>query len=321
MAAACTAALLAFSLAACGSAKRHKPSAPTHTATTTTTTPLPGTGRPAITIGDKNTFPEQFVLGALYEQALAAEGFSVSLNRNIGPTEVTLQALKSGSLGMYPEYIDVWDTEAAGYRHSFPSARAAYAAGQRYALSQQLQLLNATPVSDTDAIAVMLTYAVQHGLSTIADLRKVAQTLTLGGPPQFENSSAGLAGLEETYGFAPHAFKSIAVGEQYVALDDGTIQAADVDTTDAQLLNDSYALLADPAHVFGWGNVVPVVSQKVLEEEGPTFVATINAVSALLTRRVMRQLNAEVAFSHENPNTVAEKFLQAHHLAPGTQSS
>src|SRR5207237_777994 len=59
---------------------------------TTTTASLPGTGRPPVTIGDKN-FTEQFVLGELYRQALQAQGFSVQLNRNIGPTDVTLQAL------------------------------------------------------------------------------------------------------------------------------------------------------------------------------------------------------------------------------------
>jgi hypothetical protein len=41
---------------------------------TTATTPLPGQGRPPVIVGDTNTYPEQFVLGALYQQALTAEG-------------------------------------------------------------------------------------------------------------------------------------------------------------------------------------------------------------------------------------------------------
>lgn len=312
----CIASLVTFALTGCGSKGRTPTTSSATTATTTTAPTLPGTGKPPVTVGDKNTFPEQFVLGALYEQALAAQGFTVSLNRNIGPTEVTLQALRSGSLDIYPEYIGVWDTSVAGYKRQFASARAAYEAGQRYALARQLELLKRTPFSDTDGIGVKLTYAVVHGLSSIGDLSKVASTLEIGGPPQFETSEAGLSGVEERYGFAPASFKSVPVGEQYQALDTGMIQAADVGTTDGQLLSDRYAVLRDPLHVFGWGNVVPVVSQKVLEAEGPAFVSTVNAVSALLTTLVMRRLNALVGIEHEDPTAVAKAFLEAHHLIP-----
>src|SRR6185437_5345831 len=90
-----------------------------------TTTSSPGTGKPLVTIGDKN-YTEQFVLGELYYQALSAQGFKVMLNRNIGPTEVTLPALQSGRLAMYPEYLQTWNDTIAGYRHGFPTAYRAY---------------------------------------------------------------------------------------------------------------------------------------------------------------------------------------------------
>lgn len=310
-------AAAAIALSGCGAGGRPRAtSADQRLPTTATTAPtvLPGTGRPPVVIGDKNIYPEQFVLGALYEQALAAEGFTVSLNRNIGPTEVTMQALKDGSLDLYPEYLDTWDQSVAGYTRRFSTARAAYVAGRRYALAHQLELLNPTPFSDTQGIGVTLTYAVLHGLSSIGDLRRVAQTLVIGGPPEFETSQQGLAGVEEAYGFAPASFVSVALGEQYSALDKGTIQAADVNTTDGQLLSDRYAVLRDPSHVFGFGNVVPVVPQKVLEAEGPAFAATINSVSALLTTAVIRRLNAEVALDHQDPAVVAKAFLASHHL-------
>ncbi|MBV9357103.1 MAG: glycine/betaine ABC transporter substrate-binding protein, partial [Chloroflexi bacterium] len=177
------------------------------------------------------------------------------------------------------------------------------------------------PFSDTDALGVTLTYAVQNGLSTIGDLRKVAARLTVGGPPEFENSSTGLAGVEQVYGFAPAVFKALPFGDQYQALDKGTVQAADVNTTDGQLASDSYALLTDTSHVFGFGNVVPVATEKALKAEGPAFVSTINAVTALLTTPVMRQLNAAVALEHQDPATVAKQFLEAHHLGSPDQST
>ncbi|HEY2436260.1 MAG TPA: glycine betaine ABC transporter substrate-binding protein, partial [Solirubrobacteraceae bacterium] len=258
---------------------------------------------------------------ALYEQALGAQGYTVSLNRNIGPTDVTIRALQSGSIAFYPEYIGTWNTDVAGYKRTFPSAAAAYRAGQQFALAHGFELLKSTPFSDTSGLGVTLTYAVQHGLSSIGDLRKLASTLTVGGPPQFENSPTGLAGVEQAYGFAPAAFKALPFGEQYPDLDKGTIQVADVNTTDGQLASYSYAVLRDPAHVFGWGNVVPVVTQRALDQEGPAFESTINKVTSLLTTPVMRQLNAAVALNHEDPAKVAKQFLQAHDLLPATQSS
>jgi osmoprotectant transport system substrate-binding protein len=300
-------------LAACGSSNSDSPS--TSSSNASQTAVLPGTGRPAVTIGDKN-FTEQFVLGELYYEALKAQGFTVSLNRNIGPSEVTMQALQSGRLAMYPEYIDTWNQSIAGDPRTYHSLHAAYEAGQGYALAHQLELLNPTPFSDTDAIGVGLDYAVQNGLSSIKDLRKVAPDLTLGAPPQFQQQQAGLFALEQAYGFVPASFKALEIGQQYQALDQDTVQAADVNTTDGQLTTGNYVLLKDPLKVLGYGNVVPVVSQQAIAAEGPGFIATINRVSALLTLQAIRQLNAAVDLSGEDPGAVAQQFLAAHGLVP-----
>jgi osmoprotectant transport system substrate-binding protein len=273
-----------------------------------------------VTIGDKN-FTEQFVLGELYSQALQAQGFSVQLNRNIGPTEVTLQALQSGRLSMYPEYVDAWNSAVAGYRHGFRSASGAYRAADRYALAHGFELLDPTPFGDTDALGVTFNYSVQHGLNSISDLTKVASTLTIGAPPQFQQSPAGLPSVEQVYGLLPAQFKPLAVGAQYQALDQGTVQAADINTTDGELITGNYTVLRDPRHVFGWGNVVPVVPVRVLDAEGPAFAGTINQVSALLSTSVVRQLNAAVDISGVDPAAVAKQFLQAHGLVPAPGSS
>jgi osmoprotectant transport system substrate-binding protein len=306
-------ALAALAAAACGSTAVHAAGTTTATQTATTSTvPLPGTGRPPVVIGDKNT-PEQFVLGELYEEALASQGFSVSLNRNIGPPGVTIRALHQGSLNLYPEYIDVWNKQIAHDTHAFASSRAAYAAGQRFAIGQGLQLLNPTPFGNTEALAVTDYYATQHRLRIMGDLGRLAQPLTVGGPPQFKTS--GLIELERAYGFSTHAFKVLPVGGQYQALNQGAIQAAEVNTTDGDLATGDYRVLKDPRHVLGWGNVVPVVTQKTLQNEGPTFTATINAVSALLTLSAMRQMNEQVE-QHVDPATVAAQFLETHGLIP-----
>jgi osmoprotectant transport system substrate-binding protein len=313
----CLLGAIAAVLSGCG-AGSHSATAATSSVPRTQTTALPGTGKPQVTIGDKN-FTEQFVLGELYYQALKAQGFSVTLNQNIGPTEVTIPALQTGRLSLYPEYIDTWDTSVARLKPPFASAGAAYRAGRRWARRYGFELLHPTPFGNTDAIAVTFNYAVHNGLETIGDLAKVAPTLTLGGPPQFQQAPSGLTAFEQAYGFAPATFQPLAIGMQYQALDQATVQAAVVNTTDGQLITGNYALLGDPDHVFGWGNVVPVVPIRVLRQEGPAFAATINKVSALLSTPVIRQLNAAVDVSGETPQVVAQQFLIAHGLVPASQ--
>jgi osmoprotectant transport system substrate-binding protein len=310
------AALAALTLAACGSgASPPRPAGKNSAATTTAPAILPGMGRPPITIGDKN-FTEQFILGELYDQALVAQGFTVELNKNIGSTEVTQQALVDGQLDMYPEYIGAFATNVAHDPEVFGSTRDAFAAAQRYAAAHGLWLLHPTPFSDTDAIAVPAAFGAQHHLRVIADLARVQSSLTVGGPPQFVSSQTGLLGIESAYSVTPAHVQPLAIGLQYQALQNGTVQAADVFTTDGELASGQFQLLGDPDHLFGFENVAPVVTQGTLLAEGPAFVHTIDAVSAQLTTEAMRQLNADVNIYNQTPATVARQFLVEHNLLP-----
>jgi len=293
-------AVLALAVAGCGAGH--------HAGQAVGSLKLPGTGKPLVTIGDKN-FTEQFILGELYYYALRAQGYSVQLNQNIGPLQVTMQDLRTGQLAMYPEYLNVWNSDVAHASGPFATREAAYQAGQAYATAHGLRLLDATPFSDTDAVGVTFDYAVQHSLTTVWDLRRVEHELTLGGPPQFQQETHGLPAVESAYGLTPRTYKPLEIGGQYQALDSGQVKAAVVSTTDAQLSTGNYTLLGDPQGVFPWGNVVPVISAKALQAEGPAFATTINEVSALLTTPVIRQLNAQVDLSGQDPATVATRFL------------
>ena len=287
------------------------------TSSTATTATLPGSGRPTVTIGDKNT-TEQFVLGQLYLQALQAQGFTVDLNQNIGPPAIFTHALKTGSLAMYPEYLDAFDSTIAGLRGRFVSRADAYRAGQSWATAHGLELLAPTPFADTDAIGVTDAYAADHHLRSVQDLRRVGATLALGGTAELSNRSPGLPALSNVYGVVPAEFEPIGVGDQYGALDDRTIDAAYVNTTDGQLASGDYRLLRDPRRIFGWGNVVPVVSSAAAAKEGPAFADTIERVDRTLTLSTMRELNNAVDGAGQDPVAVAKQYLETHGLLTPT---
>jgi osmoprotectant transport system substrate-binding protein len=264
-------------------------------------------------VGDKN-YAEQFVLGQLYAQALRAQGFSVTVNQNIGPTDVTVQALKNGSLTVYPEYLNTFNAAVAGYRHPFRTVLDAYDGAQHYALAHGMQLLAPTPFSDTSAIAVTVAYAAQNHVHGVGDLANVTAAVTLGGPPQFQQSTPGLPTLEATYGFVPIGYRPMAVGDQYSALNNDSIQAAEVNTTDGQLATGDYAVLRDPRRAFGWGNVVLVAFAKAMTAEGLAFADTLQRVDDTLTTPTIRQLNYAVSIAGQDPAAVARQYLQTHGL-------
>jgi len=300
---------LALAVAACGSGGSNSSSNPS---TSAAPAGKPGAGKPAITLGAKN-FTEQFVLGQLYKQALEAKGFTVKLKNNIGSTEIIDKGLTSGNIDIYPEYIGVGLTAVAHDNKNYPSAQAAYGAFKKFQEGRGFTLLNQTPFTDVDAIAVKPPYAKQHNLKSVADLKN-AGSFKIGAPPEFRTRFTGLVGMKKEYGITNATLVPLTIGLQYKALDSGKVQAADVFTTDGQLQKGSYVVLTDPKNIFGYEQVAPIVNKKTLTKEGPAFAQTVNAVSAKLTTKAMQQMNGAVDLDKQKPADVAGKFLQANGL-------
>jgi osmoprotectant transport system substrate-binding protein len=303
---------LGVGLAACGSSNNTSSSTTSSTATTAKTaaaTSGPGVGKPAVTIGDKN-FAEENILGQLYAQALQANGYTVTLKENVGSSTIIYKALTSGQIGMYPEYTGTLLSAIANQTKEPPSAAAAYQQAKAFVEKHGLTLLNYTPFYDSDALATLPAYASEHNLTSIADLKALGKSVTIGAPPEFATRFEGLLGLKQEYGVVP-TFKPIAIELSYKALESGQVDVQNVFSTDGQLLSGKFKILADPKHVFGFQNVAPVVSQTVLTAEGPAFAETLNKVSALLTIKAIQQMNAAVSIDKQSAASVAKQFLAA----------
>jgi osmoprotectant transport system substrate-binding protein len=308
--AALLAVALAIAVAACGSDDDNSSSSSSTPAASSSD--QPGKGKPAVTIGDKN-FTEQYVLGELYAQALRAKGFTVKIKSNIGSSEIIDKALTSGKLDFYPEYTGVILSELAHAKQRPSSPDEAYDAAKKFEEGRGFTMLDKTPFFDSDAIAVKPDFATKNGLESVADLKKLGSKVRLGAPPEFKTRFEGLIGLKKSYSVTP-TFKPLAIGLQYKALDSGKIDAADVFTTDGALQGGKYKILKDPKFIFGFQNVAPIVSQKVLDQQGSGFADTLNAVSAKLTTEAMQKMNAAIDLDKQKPAAVAKQFLQANGL-------
>ena len=300
--------VLVAGVAACGSSSKKS------SGSTSAPAGQPGKGKPPVKLGDKN-FTEQYILGDLYKQALEAKGFTVQLKGNIGSTEITDKALTTGKIDMYPEYMGVIDTVIAGGNEKDrpTSADQAYQRAKAFEAKRGFAILDRTPFFNADALAVKPQFAQKNGLRSIADLKKL-KSFSMAAPPENKTRFEGVIGLHQVYGLTNLKFKPLAIGLQYKALDDGQVDSATVFTTDGQLQGGKYTVLTDPKAVFGYQNVAPVVSKKVLAAEGPAFAQTLNAVSSKLTVEAMRKMNAAVDLEHQDPAKVADQFLKANGL-------
>jgi osmoprotectant transport system substrate-binding protein len=298
-----------------GSSTATVPTQPAVTTVTTPTTPAtgPGYNKRTVQLGDMNT-SQQFVLGQLYKLALEQKGYTIALTRNVGAIHVAQTALKEGSLDLYPNYLGEWNSRVAHLHRRFQTLSASYGAGKFYARKHGFVLLKPTPFSDTSGLAVTSEYAQQNHVRSIPALAR-GTGIIIAAPLEFETGPDGLPALANAYHLHP-VVQGIDVGSQYLWLESGNVQAAYVDTTDPKLASPEFRELQDPKHVFGFGNVVPVTTPKVLANEGPAFKRTINSVDALLTLRAIRGLDYEVIVEHHDPTAVARQFLEGNGILP-----
>src|SRR4051794_2067472 len=166
------AVLLTTALAACGD---DEPASSGDSAS------LPGKGKPAVTLGDKN-FTEQYILGELYAQALRAKGYTVKVKGNVGSSEIIDKALTSGEIDLYPEYTGVIVTVLAKESDNPTSAEETYAKAKAFQEKRGFTLLDRTPFFDADGLAVKPAYAAKYKLSDVGDLKNVPGSFKYGAP-------------------------------------------------------------------------------------------------------------------------------------------
>jgi osmoprotectant transport system substrate-binding protein len=261
-----------------------------------------------VTLGTQE-FPEARILGELWRQALAVNGYAVDLRKGIGPAEDLDQALRDGQIDGYVAYTGTVLSIVAGEEVSGLDPDETYRQAKEYYAGQGMAMSEMTPFENKDAIATTDAYAARHGLTTIADLRSVDR-FVLGARPEFEHLYLGLEGLQSVYGLTNAEFKPIALGAQYHALDNGDADAVNAFTTDPQLRTGDYTLLDDPKLLFGSQNVVMVVSEDKLDRmDADAFLSVVNTVNAGLTEEAMVDMNAQVTQGRDD-GQVARAYLR-----------
>jgi len=269
---------------------------------------------PTITVGSKN-FTEQYILGELYAQALAANGFTAETKLDLGSEQIADKALQNGQIDMYPEYTGTSLVAVLGYEgENPPTPEATYQkAKELYAKRDPADtMLTPAQFNNTYGIFVRSQVAEQNDLKTLADLAEVSPELTFVSFSEFQNRSDGYPNMQKNYeglDFGDVKIVNSIGGPIYQGVLQGEGDVGVGFTTDGQLASDELVVMEDPKNIWPFYYPAPVVRSEVLEKN-PKMEETLNSVSESLDAETMRKLNSQVDIEREEPEDVAADYLE-----------
>jgi osmoprotectant transport system substrate-binding protein len=269
--------------------------------------PSPGT----IRVGSAN-FPESRVLAEIYAQALAADGATVERQFGIGSRELYFPALEDGSIDLIPEYSGNLLQEV-NPQTTATAADAVYAELQQH-LPPGLVVLEQSEAENKDAVVVTAETAQKYNARSIADLAPNCGEIVFGGPPEFTERPYGLPGIERLYNCTFADFRQLDAGgpTTVAALADGTIQAADLFTTDPTIADRGWVALDDPKNNFAAQRVLPLINEAKANDG---VRQTLNAISAALSTEDLVEMNRKLNDAATNSvESVATEWLQQNNL-------
>jgi len=255
-------------------------------------------------------FPENRLLAEIYAQALEKAGAKVERKFGIGSREVYFPGLTDGSIDLVPDYTGVL-LQFIDKSATATEADEVYTALQGK-VPAPLTVLDKSAAEDKDAVVVTAATAGQYGTS-LENYGPACGQLVFGGPSEFQTRPDGLPGIAETYGCTFKEFKALDTGGPLTvtALEDGTIQAADLFTTDPTIEDKGFVVLEDPKNNFAAQNVVPLINKA---KATPEVTAALNAVSAKLDTPTLVSLMSKVVNDKKDPAAVAQEWLTSQNL-------
>ena len=305
---------LSLSVAACGSSSDNSSSTEGGEGGAGAIVSNPENGKVSLTIGSKN-FPEQEILGEIYAQGLAAAGYKVKSDLNLGSETVAHKAVKSGAISGYPEYASTALTSFFGLEpEEVPSdATEAWEKSNEEFEKEGLTAFEPTPFASANAVGLLKTTAEKDNLKTISDLEGVSEELSLYGSPECRQRIDCLAGLEKLYGLKFKSFHPVDISLRYTVLEKGQADLSILFTTDPQLSaeKNKFVILEDDKKVFPAGNVIFVTKASTAEKAGPDYEKTILEVQKGLTLPVMQELDARVELEKQTPKEAAAAYLKS----------
>lgn len=260
--------------------------------------------RPEVKIGSKK-FTESVVLGEILVHLVKKEGATPIHRRELGGTRLLWDALLRGEIDIYPEYTGTISREIFAGQHISDEA------GLRDALKKHgILMTRSLGFNDTYAIGMKAENCKKLKVRRISDLRSHPE-LKLGFSNEFMDRTDGWPGLRDRYGLAQKIVFGMDHDLAYRGLANGSIDAADFYSTDAEIQYYGLCVLDDDLHYFPVYDAV-FLYRADLNGRSPQVAAALRNLEGKISEAEMIGMNADVKLRKIPEDKVAADFLSGH---------
>lgn len=271
---------------------------------------LPGGESKNIVIAGKLGAEPEILINMYKELIEEDTDLTVELKPNFGKTGFLYEALKAGSIDIYPEFTGTITgsllAENVGKLSNDPAA-VYEIARDKIAAQDNLAYLKPCEYQNTYAIAVTEEFAESNQLEKISDLKPLEKTAVAGFTLEFNDREDGNRGLKSLYGLN-FQVKTMEPALRYTAIAGGSIDLTDVYSTDSQIITNHLKLLEDDKQLFPPYQAAPLMRQETLKKH-PELKKALEKLAGKITSDEMTRMNYAVDVEGKEARDVAREYL------------
>ena len=259
-------------------------------------------------IGSK-IFTENILLGEIIAQLLEQNyGFQITRKFNMGGTKLLFDALKTGSIDLYPEYT------GTGYAMILKeskklSPQATYTFVQKKFL-KKYQMLWSPPLGfeNTYVLALRKNDSRFKNVSLNSDLEHLDFPLKIASEHEFTERKDGWKLFKQSYKLKKATILSLNPSLMYTAIDNNKVDIIVSYSTDGRIQNYQLKTLKDDKNFFP-SYLASYLTTKRLIKSQPELKEAFQALEGQISPQEMRELNRQVEQLKKSLPEVASHFL------------
>lgn len=253
---------------------------------------------------------EPEILINMYKLLIEQEtNLTVQLKPGLGKTSFVFNALKSGSIDIYPEFTGTAISEFLKEEAINHNQEDVYRQAKE-GMQEQFDMVMLSPMSynNTYALAVSQELAESYQLQKISDLKPIEQKVKAGFTLEFNDREDGYVGIQKRYGIAFTTLATMEPKLRYQAIQSGDINLLDAYSTDSEIRQYKLRVLEDDQALFPPYQGAPLLRKETLTDY-PEIGKALNQLADRITDDEMREMNYQVNVEGKLAAEVAKEYL------------
>jgi osmoprotectant transport system substrate-binding protein/osmoprotectant transport system permease protein len=264
---------------------------------------VPGnvSARNSYVVGTKS-FTEQYILGALIQQRLAAHGLASERRDGLG-SAVIFKALTAGDVDVYVDYSGtIW----ANYMHrsdAKPREEVLREVSAWLQKNYHVRMLGPLGFENAYALAMPRKKAEELGINSIADLARYAPQMSIAGDYEFFDRPEWKA-IRQAYGLHFSDRRSMQATFMYQAAATGEVGVISAFSSDGRIAKYDLKVLSDPKHAIPPYDAILLLAPDDANDQ--KLIAALKPLIGAIDVKEMREANLRAAGGDVLPSEVAK---------------